>query len=458
MVNDGTQQWEKISQNELDEVIGSHELFAAGRMGGTRAMLKFHDMSYLDLRNRDLRGADFTGALLCHAEMEAALLSEANLFGADLRAAKLAWADLSKTDLRAACLAGADLNRANLEEADMREGQLLTARGVGGDISNVTQDIAATGMEQATARGANMSGARVSNSFIVQTDMTDCNLRNAKFIRANLSLSNMTGCNLEGADFSEANLSGAIFHGASFNGTLLDHADLSGADLIGAVFDNMDFSKVNLGDAKVAQSIDKLDKSIKQIIRDHVEWVATNGKKGDRADLSKTDLSRMDLSSVNLSAADLSYAVMPAVNLSRSEMIMADMSYADLRGANLDRAVLRGIKLARATLDGASLVGVDLGPSSIDQSGFTAADGQRARAEITNSLPVPQNDRVIVRAGKDVAHEHAGQHFGRGLGQIARERRRRGRAALREHNAMHRHSVVNTGLNDIKHLIDKSQR
>jgi uncharacterized protein YjbI with pentapeptide repeats len=51
-------------------------------------------------------------------------------------------------------------------------------------------------MEKATVRGANMSGAKTLDSVVVQTDLTDCNLKNAKFVRANLSLSNLTGCNL----------------------------------------------------------------------------------------------------------------------------------------------------------------------------------------------------------------------------------------------------------------------
>ena len=97
-------------------------------------------------------------------------------------------------------------------------------------------------------------------------NMTDCIVRNVKFVRTNLYLTNMTGCVLEGAGFSDAVLSGAIFHGAIFTNTILGNADLSGADLIGAMFDNVDLTKAKMGDAKLPIGLHKLSKTIQQII------------------------------------------------------------------------------------------------------------------------------------------------------------------------------------------------
>ena len=58
-------------------------------------------------------------------------------------------------------------------------------------------------------RGANLSRARVSNAFVMQTDMTDAIMRGTKFIRANLTNSDLTGADLQDADLTDANLSGA---------------------------------------------------------------------------------------------------------------------------------------------------------------------------------------------------------------------------------------------------------
>ena len=101
---------------------------------------------------------------------------------------------------------------------------------------------------------------------LFKPNMTDCIVRNVKFVRTNLYLTNMTGCVLEVVGFSDAVLSGAIFHGAIFTNTILGNADLSGADLIGAMFDNVDLTKAKMGDAKLPIGLHKLSKTIQQII------------------------------------------------------------------------------------------------------------------------------------------------------------------------------------------------
>ena len=58
-----------------------------------------------------------------------------------------------------------------------------------------------------------------------------------------------------------------------------------------------------------------------KIIENHKEWLRTDGKKGERADLR----------SANLSYANLSYA-----NLSDANLSDADLRSADLRSADLD--------------------------------------------------------------------------------------------------------------------------
>ena len=65
-------------------------------------------------KNKNLSGADLSGANLRGAD-----LSWADLSGADLSRAKLLGADLSMADLR-----GADLRGANLRGADLREANL----------------------------------------------------------------------------------------------------------------------------------------------------------------------------------------------------------------------------------------------------------------------------------------------------------------------------------------------
>lgn len=83
----------EMTEKELNEIIGNHELWMMGVEEGIRA----------DLRNADLRCAD-----LRMADLERVILNGADLRCADLRGARLPM-DLKSTDLRNADLRGAYL-------------------------------------------------------------------------------------------------------------------------------------------------------------------------------------------------------------------------------------------------------------------------------------------------------------------------------------------------------------
>jgi len=69
---------------------------------------------------------------------------------------------------------------------------------------------------------------------------------------------------------------------------------------------------------------------LKTIIEKHTKWLR-NEQDGERADLSRADLSWANLSRANLSGANLSRA-----DLSGADLSMADLSRADLSMADLD--------------------------------------------------------------------------------------------------------------------------
>ncbi len=51
------QTWKTLDASQLKDVLDRHERFLAGKAGGRRATLAFHDLSGLDLSGRDLSGA-----------------------------------------------------------------------------------------------------------------------------------------------------------------------------------------------------------------------------------------------------------------------------------------------------------------------------------------------------------------------------------------------------------------
>ena len=93
-----------ITSAELVPILASHAGFVARAPGGRRAILKFTNLSGLDLSGICLAEGDLSGALLRRCKLNRADLRDANLFGADLTRADLTEACLESADLRGATL------------------------------------------------------------------------------------------------------------------------------------------------------------------------------------------------------------------------------------------------------------------------------------------------------------------------------------------------------------------
>ncbi|MEK9671215.1 MAG: pentapeptide repeat-containing protein [Rhodospirillaceae bacterium] len=125
-------------QQEVDAVLEKHALFAIGRTGGERATLSMYDLSYLDLKGRNVTRIESAGTLFCYRNLPGAIfhgttfhntiLENADLSGADLRDADLSGASLVDADLT-----GADLCGAILSKIDKRGAIGLPNDGGGGD-------------------------------------------------------------------------------------------------------------------------------------------------------------------------------------------------------------------------------------------------------------------------------------------------------------------------------------
>ena len=116
---------------DLKKILDEHLLWLNGK-GGSRADLRYANLSGADLRyanlsNANLRGANLFGANLRGANLRGADLRGANLRGADLFGANLRNADLSNAALFGANLRGANLRGADLFGANLRDANLSNA-------------------------------------------------------------------------------------------------------------------------------------------------------------------------------------------------------------------------------------------------------------------------------------------------------------------------------------------
>lgn len=109
-----------------------------------RAILADADLRQADLRGANLSGADLSGAIM---------------FGADLTGANLHGADLSRADLAGADLTGANLTKANLRQTFLRGANLTNAKLLG---SNMTK----ADLALANLRGAKPKSAYLTRAYL----------------------------------------------------------------------------------------------------------------------------------------------------------------------------------------------------------------------------------------------------------------------------------------------------
>ncbi|MBD1905566.1 pentapeptide repeat-containing protein [Trichocoleus sp. FACHB-832] len=177
----------------------------------------------------------------------------------------------------------------------------------------------------------NLSGADLSDAYLVSAKLHGFNLShaflfNAKLLNADLSNANLSNANLSKADLSKANVS---------------NAGLRKADLSNAYFTDANLRNTNLGGAYLSDA----------------ELLNTNLS---NANLSDTDLSNANLSNANLLNADLNNADLRKAHLKNADLGGADLRNANLGRANLIDADLRNANLDRANLIDATLIGTDL--------------------------------------------------------------------------------------------------
>jgi len=180
----------------------------------------------LSLRGRDLRFARLDRTDLHQADMTGANLDGASLVGADLHGVWMSCADLSALLLsdnrhaaQCASARGANLSKARLAEAKMAGVDLRSAK-----------------LEEARLEGAQLghamlSGASFASARLDRADLSGAWLHGANFILASLQGADLSGAKLQAADFASATMQGASLALAGLEGASLRDAELEGANL-----------------------------------------------------------------------------------------------------------------------------------------------------------------------------------------------------------------------------------
>ncbi len=127
-----------------------------------------------------------------------------------------------------------------------------------------------------------------------------------------------------------------------------------------------------------------------EVLDQHRQWVDSDGKEGERGDLSGVNFSGRDLTGVNLQGAQLNKTILRGADLSMANLRGASLVEADLREANLLGAEFSGANLMGANLYGAEglwagrLGGTNLFDATLPEA-VAAHDGGKTIAQSTQS-------------------------------------------------------------------------
>ncbi|MDH5678098.1 MAG: pentapeptide repeat-containing protein, partial [Nitrospinota bacterium] len=166
--------------------------------------------------------------------------------------------DLREKDLRHANFFKCDLTRARFDKAVLDKADLSFVKLKGSDISTEQLKVVAS-LRGAELQGwdfasANLEGINLMETNLQGADFSWASLQGADFGRAELQDADLFGANLQGADLSWANLQGANLRWAYLQGVNLYKANLQGADLYLANLQGADLSEAYLQGADLSEA------------------------------------------------------------------------------------------------------------------------------------------------------------------------------------------------------------
>ena len=359
-------------------------------------------------------GADLTGANLNYLGPIGSL-DKANLEGAILRDAQLA-----DTFLRGANLRGADLTGANLKGAQLRGADLT-----GAIINNA--EMAAIGLEGAILDGATIADSRFYLLGNEPANLTNASLRGAEIARVNFSNACLTG-----ADFTSAKIEIPMFFE-----TRLHEVCFEGAEIINPFFINCAITRCNFNGATLSSTYTKeylsnwktdishfvasiiwdstfIDTAFQQIKFNEVNFYKStiqntlftesiiNFGYFELCEVNNLEFNSCDHDSVNF------HNSMDNLRIINSTLNYGNFINSDFRGLVIEGSKLICTRIGfcdfkNATLKGSSFYNVDFFGSLLDGSDLSGASIKASRLAGASFRGVTFKDGKIIGACRDLA-------------------------------------------------------
>ncbi len=316
---------DKSSCEESSTELDTYRLFCQFKGPDLRKKnLRHLNLSGADLKGANLRETDLHGMDFIQADLRLANLTQANLSSAVLNETQLLIANLNQADLSDASLIKADLRRADLNHANLSNASLTNAKLGHANLKSAN-------LNTANLMAASLNSANLSQANLSRANLECANLKNANLQGANLSYANLRGANLRGADLTGANLSYADLTQVNLNKANLDHAYLRGANLYRSSLSHINLKQANLIKVNLC-GVNLYCAELQEANLSHSYLRYTNFT---QANLTEANLSHADLTKANLTQANFSKTNLSYTSIRHAELMQANLADAHLMGSNL---------------------------------------------------------------------------------------------------------------------------
>lgn len=124
--------------------------------------------------------------------------------------------------------------------------------------------------------------------------------------------------------------------------------------------------------------------NINEILRKHALWLSSDGKDGEQANLTYTNLEGVDLTGADLRKAILAGADLRNTNLTEAKLDRACLERAKMEGAKLNKTSLSGTSFDEADLSNATLKDLELDYTSFANATLKGASFHSVNARNVN--------------------------------------------------------------------------
>jgi uncharacterized protein YjbI with pentapeptide repeats len=273
----------------------------------------------------------------------------------------------------------------------------------GADLSNMDLRNARwhrTLLECADFTGSVLDGGQMQEAVLARACLERTSMRDVNFAQGNLALARCVGADFTGARFENTVLESMAAEDCDFSAVSMQECDLSSATIRQCNFARSRLSVVNFDEGSELRGIRFTDAVLHKVawIESTVSDLRFQGAELDTCDWTETDCTDgVDFSDARLrSTCFVDGSHLRGANFQGAELIDCNLQQNELDGADFRDARLDNTDFSDASMRGATLAGADAGGASFvrtDLTGASLVDASLIETDLQKSILVAADFR-----------------------------------------------------------------